>query len=629
MAINRYTQPVQAQYVPMDMQSYQQNAMMAAEAGKKPWNIIEAINARQQENYGKAQASMDQLGQGFAGLHAINDEDQKKLNEEAKKLRSEVENIYKKTDGKPLAMLPMLSSLNRQLKRNITSGDLYDIGKRYEIGMENIDEAKKMLRKGDIGKWSFNYQLKHPLAVIPNIGDPSSMAKDYLSKNYKDASFATDAGVKQNFFKTMATKYGDVYNSASDGQKAAMINEWDNLFKTYYRNEFGDNVFDENKPGMKQSLGTATKAYENEPIINKDKLTFSNDGQITGTQLSPKEEVIDSGINTLLYSYGVPGTIVKFFKDDMMSKDFSLGQIGDYMKAAIEAFGMATGDKKDIDKKVGQFVNTISDIQKDKNIVGEVKRLRKQYNIPEDLSDKEAVDLINNTHSYNSEKIDQEWKSATSSKNKTGGFRMFNEDGTIKDFSNAEISIDGVKSTNDEMMQTLHEAFGTDGDPTKLNKALAAMDNRFIFKKSTSKPGEVEMRFYDPKEEKTRKISVVLPDNTIQQSLGPAQEIALAKTSGKYNVPIPAKFPREIIRQNSEGKTEAVPYDSFIIKVQYPKDENGKIIGPGETIAVPMRNGEELYTYTNGKKTPLHINDDKLFRQGLTNVQRYNYRNGR
>lgn len=143
MAINRYTQPIKSQYMPTTPNA-ELTAMMLQKRSADEARSTEAKNVMESE---------------VLGVKAYGEDHSTLLKEKQQMYNDRIGKIYDRYSGDPNASLYAMNELNRQFKRDLQSGDLYDIDYRYNMAQEDIKDAKERYGKGELTESAFTWQM--------------------------------------------------------------------------------------------------------------------------------------------------------------------------------------------------------------------------------------------------------------------------------------------------------------------------------------------------------------------------------------------------------------------------------------------------------------------------------------
>jgi len=140
--INRYSQPIQQQYIP---------------TGPNPQMMEMMLRKRESEKAQMEQQAF-QLENNMLGVKAFNKEDSDRLKNRVDYYTKALDKIYTQYRNNPHAGNAYLGKLNREYMRDIQSGELYDINKNYSIASEDVADANKREGEGKLNPWAAQWQ---------------------------------------------------------------------------------------------------------------------------------------------------------------------------------------------------------------------------------------------------------------------------------------------------------------------------------------------------------------------------------------------------------------------------------------------------------------------------------------
>ena len=189
--INRYTQPVQHQFIPT-----QPNPQ-----------LLSMMMQKRSQDEAQVRANTAAIENDLLGVRAYRDEDKKKLESLSKNYTSRLSDIYDRTNGNPTATLVELNALRREYEKDKIGGDIYDINYNYSTAMGAIKDANERFGKGEISAAGKRYQIQN--ASTDRVGkDPQ------IYKTLKDQ--ITSKEFDKNLFKTPEEAYFNIMNLAGE-----------------------------------------------------------------------------------------------------------------------------------------------------------------------------------------------------------------------------------------------------------------------------------------------------------------------------------------------------------------------------------------------------------------------------
>jgi hypothetical protein len=382
MAISRYNQPIQSQYIPM---------------GINP-QMYEMLARKRYEDWAASEGAIDTFSNKLNALKAYNGkkEDVENLNKIRSTYLNNINSIVEKTNGNPSAMLPYLNSLNRSFNQDMLSGQLYDINYRYTKGVETEKDARERYSQGKLSDFAFNYQMKDPTSGVlarqsPEIGiEMNKWIEDNGSMQPEDLQ-ANALNFARNQFKdeyAYAQEAGDDAVAQLDEQvNAAVLNKLKGLG---YGNATGSG---------KNSLDKeAPPAIQNVPV--------------------------DLGMNENLLDNEEIEKTVQMVKDSSKPLDWSSQSVGvDVPQEHSMVLNEMYGDQKNIDDIVNKYVDeygyddNISELSSDNMLLEtHVNQFRDYYS---KITDKKKLDFMyNQTDKTELDEWKKEFKSMSETKQK-------------------------------------------------------------------------------------------------------------------------------------------------------------------------------------------------------------------
>jgi hypothetical protein len=389
--ITRYTQPVQAQYIPMDTSTYEKMGQAVLAAGEKPWNLIMAMKERQAKDATMAQSFADQTAFDLQGIRAITPEDARALNQRKEYYQKALDKAISESGNNPSALLPVLTNINRQYKMDLAGGVLGNIKNRYAIGMENIKQAKKDFADNKLDQAAYQYQISNPLYMVPRTGDMATMSQNLLKNAEKSGLSKEDA--YRNFMDLAHSKLGASYFNGPDSYKKFIDSQLNRSFNLYYQDSGEHSVL---QPG-------SNAKFKDRKLINIDDRAFNSKGDF-------KSDYDPANPNGEVYS-----------------QNYTVQDVGG-MKPIITRTRMSAEEEETAKNKY----------EEDRKKLDEYAEA---FGIPKDLSSKEKRDKINELYNKTAARYEEVLKinSKDAPDLKTMNFR------------NKTVTLDGKKVDNSKI----------------------------------------------------------------------------------------------------------------------------------------------------------------------------------
>jgi len=223
--INRYTQPINSQYIPTSPNIQMQAMLMQKKA----------------QDSAQAEQSRAILENDLLSTKAYGEADTKMLQEISKQYDSQLSDIYTKYQGDPNAILAAMTTLNRNFQKEKLAGSLYDINKRYTIAMDTKEKADKALMSGQISQYGYREMMSDPTSgrVVTKDTQPlETFATKVATSNYNDDIFNGD---KEYAMKNALAMFDGLAASEYQYMKPEEITQMRekamNVFFNKYRNK--------------------------------------------------------------------------------------------------------------------------------------------------------------------------------------------------------------------------------------------------------------------------------------------------------------------------------------------------------------------------------------------------------
>lgn len=343
MAISKYTQPIQAQYMPTTPNP-QLTAMMLQKRSADEARASETRNVLESQVLG-----VKAYGQDHVDL----------LEDKQTEYQDRIGDIYDRYSNDPNATLYAMNELNRQFQKDITSGDLYDIDYRYGIAQEDIANAKERYAKGELTESAFRWQMDNAGTGYRAQKDPGMFDK-----------------VSSQIDGTNMEKSVFGYN-----QEQAVVN-MQNSFQQQYQTQLSYMSPKERENAMGY---VRSQVYSKWRADNPD--GYDSDG--TGTGNSDRWNIHRAGANV---KQGLPPD--EFVGNEAFDKD---GNYEGMIPSTYDSYGGhrnvwgAAFSKDKYDPIPGVDP---SEPYTDPKVVERFAKWRKSYNLPDSMTDKEVQGAV-------------------------------------------------------------------------------------------------------------------------------------------------------------------------------------------------------------------------------------------
>ncbi len=353
MAINRYTQPVQAQYIPTTPNV----------------QLVTALLQKQAQEQAMASNALSTFESDLLKSKAYGDKDKATLAEKQKYYKGKLGELYDQYGSNPGLMLSAMRDINREYTQDITAGDLARINQTYAQAQEDIKDAQERYSKGNLMPWAYRQQMDQA-----GTGFRAVQGSDYFD-NAIDRYVSTS-----NWYNKVS---GGDYNQAlqtawkgflSDPEIQSQVQYMNDTEKAMLEQQF-NSAFQSRWNAIKPKDKTTSGSGADDIYVGSDYFNFVNTGAETG--YDPLQFRFDDDL------YDENGDIDLSKADDVASKASSSATRYQRMRyPGSQTFESSAS-------MAGEIANRII---KQKS---ELDNARKIYNIPSNLSDKEAVEKIN------------------------------------------------------------------------------------------------------------------------------------------------------------------------------------------------------------------------------------------
>jgi len=471
MGINRYTRPVQSQYIPTQPNPQMQMMMMQKRAND--------------EARGRQETAI--FENELLNTKAYDKKDATRLKELSANYQKQLSDLHDKYPNDPNAMLQEMSVLRRKLDKDRLAGDLYEINKNYQIGMDTQTDAMDRFAKGELTEDLYNYQMADPISgrKAPATSNPLLKYQEKIaSKEYSDSVFSNPSGALENALNVARSLAGDEY------------------FK--YMTPEAQKVFD-----AKATVIFKDK-YRNADIENND---FGANGQDRYVRGNPS---VDPSYNGRIDLEGLT------IGDDGSLKVPEIAKFDIQNASAIELAAAQQGlDPADPSGSQAAF---IARVKKEK---AKIEKAKTDLNLPTNWTDVDIAENINKYYDENAGTYSRTFSPRASNKIESNIPKLYDsKTSTSMVTQNAKVTIDGVEieanTLDKELASKMKYDLSDKADRASFNKTKESAQSSINWDGAT--PGEISYTLIDS-DGSTFEIGVQNPDSELQEIFRPSHTL--------------------------------------------------------------------------------------------------------
>lgn len=617
MAINRYSKPIEHQYMPTTP-----NPQIVAMMLQK--KAADTATAQQQRNT---------LESNVLGIKAYGQEDSGLLKQKQDHYSKSMSKIYEDYKGDSNSILYAMNELNREFTRDTTSGDLYNINQKYLTAQSDIKHANEEYGKGNLTEGGHRWQIANAGTGQRAQKNPEMFDKLHSQINTIDYSKSVFAG-----------DYDDAVANAESmfaGQFKTQISYMNEEELANAKITVGNIVADRFRASGRSLKSKYTKYDQSS---TPEGFTKSKDASRVTDPDSAQYGIgeLPMGLDKS-FVYDDSGNVKQEAKDhynrllEAQKKQAEVDQLGFFEKRKLsnDEFAPFAYEKDKIVKETSNlnYADWLSKQVKAKGDIPELRTFtpeglntaRENYGLPANWSDEQVSEYATNEINKHATEFGTSFRLDPGKKNQFLPPKLIDENDKVMTLYNKVVYVDGVKTDGADVEEMLLKAIddGTAGgmqDATTGEMPIHSVDGV-----------AGSMRYRVNINGKGVNIDVVSDDPDIVNAATAVHNILEARSTGQVGLKNPIPGTGGIVDEgiyDANGNPTSESYDSVaIIPTFQEKDDEGNIINKTTYENVAIKNGKYVYVYDeNGKKGPLEIDMN-----GLVNMTygliREHYRN--
>jgi len=633
MAINRYTQPMQSQYIP---------TMPNAQ-------LVSTLLQKKAQEEALRDKNVSTLESELLKVKAYGDKDKAKLSEKQKYYKNKLGDLYDQYGDNPGLMLAAMKDINREFTNDALAGDLYDIDRTYKYAMEDVKDAEEKRSEGKLLPWAYRQQIANAgtgfravqgdkmfdnaISRYVNTGNwANKVSEGDYNKAYNDAfaGFLSDPEVR--------TQIGYM----NDTEKALLEQQFKSSFNSKWNANFGtgaggDGAMTLGTPGNLtfNKLGLE-KNYENVSDFSPSMFKYDDNGNVVGTN-----EMGNYESEKRIYRQWNNGNWAKnkaFKKWTKEEYDLTDKEYDEWVKKAEEWENLSNWEQL---KRLG-----VSDLGSGREWKGakwayaewarrnsdkmhqeakdRIVELKKQYPELKGKTEKEIIEMYDNLISKNA----NEWNPVASINPRNKNFSapsLFDEKGNINATLGKSVRVRDEKGNTKEVNTgELLESLGYNTLEEFYKQKGNKIGGKGSWYSEGAKPGTMMYEAIDSK------------GNTVYIESSPDSEETMLNFAPSWEM-------RKVVKEEDFGKHEfqyvpvaVTPVNSkgeFKDEVAaegfeaYPDWDTGDIVYYALQKNKKTGELERIETYEDGKKDFVQLDPDKFFKDAVVSTGDRYYKN--